>query len=48
MQDGELIVIPRCVEHLPVAHDEVLILLIEQKTTRNTAEEGNEHTIESQ
>ena len=34
--EGELVVIPRGVEHLPVAEEEVHVLLIEPKTTLNT------------
>jgi mannose-6-phosphate isomerase-like protein (cupin superfamily) len=33
---GELVVIPRGVEHLPVAEEEVQVLLLEPKTTRHT------------
>ena len=33
---GELVVIPRGVEHLPVAEAEVQVLLLEPKTTRHT------------
>jgi mannose-6-phosphate isomerase-like protein (cupin superfamily) len=33
---GEFVVIPRGVEHMPVAKDEVHVILIEPKTTLNT------------
>jgi mannose-6-phosphate isomerase-like protein (cupin superfamily) len=33
---GELVVIPRGVEHMPVAEQEVHVLLLEPKTTRHT------------
>jgi len=33
---GELVIIPRGVEHLPVAESEVHVLLLEPKTTRHT------------
>jgi mannose-6-phosphate isomerase-like protein (cupin superfamily) len=33
---GEFVVIPRNVEHLPVAEEEVHVILIEPKTTLNT------------
>ena len=33
-------IIPRGVEHLPVAEDEVQVLLLEPKTTVNTGERG--------
>jgi mannose-6-phosphate isomerase-like protein (cupin superfamily) len=35
---GELIVIPRGVEHMPVAEREVLVMLFEKKTTINTGD----------
>jgi mannose-6-phosphate isomerase-like protein (cupin superfamily) len=35
---GELIVIPRGVEHMPVAEREVLAMLFEKKTTVNTGD----------
>src|SRR5260370_28682046 len=34
--EGELVVIPRGVEHMPVAAEEAHILLLEPKTTVNT------------
>jgi mannose-6-phosphate isomerase-like protein (cupin superfamily) len=42
---GEFIVIPRGVEHLPVAEKEVQILLFEPKTTLNTGNVQNERTV---
>jgi len=42
---GEFLVIPRGVEHLPVAEDEVHALLIEAKTTVNTGAFANERTV---
>ncbi|MCH7700767.1 MAG: cupin domain-containing protein [Planctomycetes bacterium] len=44
--EGELVVIPRGVEHLPVADEEVQVLLIEPKTTLNTGNLRNERTVE--
>lgn len=35
---GELCVVPRGVEHMPVAQEEASILLLEPKTTRNTGD----------
>ena len=43
---GEFIVIPRGVEHMPVADEEVEVLLIEPKTTLNTGNLKNERTVE--
>ena len=36
LDEGELIVIPRGVDHLPVAEEEVHVMLIEPKGTLNT------------
>ena len=41
---GELLVVPRGVEHRPVAIEEVRALLIEPKTTVNTGEVRNKPT----
>src|SRR5262249_41355834 len=43
--EGEFVVIPRGVEHLPVAEEEVHILLLEPKTTVNTGDVQNEGTV---
>jgi mannose-6-phosphate isomerase-like protein (cupin superfamily) len=47
LDEGEFIVIPRGVEHLPVAPEEVHVLLLEPKTTVNTGNVRNERTIEA-
>lgn len=47
LSPGELVVIPRGVDHLPVAEEEVLVLLLEPKATRNTGDVVNERTIAS-
>ena len=44
---GELIVVPAGVEHRPVAEEEVLVLLLEPQSTRNTGEVSNERTVEA-
>ena len=44
VREGEFIIVPRGVEHLPVADDEVHIVLIEPKTTLNTGNITNERT----
>lgn len=46
LNEGEFIVIPRGVEHMPVADEEVEVLLIEPKTTLNTGNVKNERTLE--
>lgn len=38
LQPGELFIVPRGVEHRPVAHDEVHVLLIERSGTPNTGD----------
>lgn len=45
--EGEFLVIPKGVEHMPVAEREVWVMLIESKTTRNTGEVRNERTVET-
>jgi mannose-6-phosphate isomerase-like protein (cupin superfamily) len=44
LDEGEFVIIPRGVEHMPVAQEEVQILLIEPKTTLNTGNIENERT----
>ena len=46
--EGELVVIPRGLEHLPVAAEEVHILLLEPKTTVNTGTVQNERTVSAE
>ena len=36
LQEGDFLIIPKGVEHLPVAEEEVHVMLIEPKTTLNT------------
>jgi mannose-6-phosphate isomerase-like protein (cupin superfamily) len=43
---GEFIIVPRGVEHLPVAQEEVHLVLFEPKTTLNTGNVRNERTVE--
>lgn len=38
LQEGELLIIPKGVEHQPFAIDEVHVMLIEPKTTLNTGD----------
>ncbi|GAB6108318.1 cupin domain-containing protein [Fusibacter bizertensis] len=47
LNEGEFIIIPKGVEHMPVAKEEVEVLLFESKTTRNTGEVTNEKTVEN-
>ncbi len=45
LDEGEFVIIPRGVEHLPVAYEEVHVLLLEPKTTLNTGNVQNERTV---
>ena len=45
LEAGEFAIIPRGVEHLPVAEDEAHVLLLELKTTLNTGNIDNEKTV---
>ena len=44
--EGDLCVVPRGVDHLPVAEDETHILFLEPKTTRNTGQVQDDRTRE--
>ncbi len=44
LEAGEFLIVPRGVEHLPVADDEAHVLLFEPKTTLNTGDVRNERT----
>jgi mannose-6-phosphate isomerase-like protein (cupin superfamily) len=46
LRAGELAVIPRGMEHRPVAKDEVHVLLLEPKTTVNTGQVRSDRTVE--
>jgi mannose-6-phosphate isomerase-like protein (cupin superfamily) len=46
LEEGEFVVIPRGVEHLPIAEEEVHVMLLEPKTTLNTGNVQNERTVE--
>ncbi len=45
LNPGEMIVVPRGVEHRPVARDEVHLMLFEPGTTINTGNVENEKTL---
>ena len=42
---GEFIIVPKGVEHMPEAADEVHIVLFEPKSTLNTGNVRNERTV---
>jgi mannose-6-phosphate isomerase-like protein (cupin superfamily) len=45
LNEGELCVVPRGVEHKPVAEHECHIMLVEPAGTTNTGDAGGERTI---
>jgi len=45
LEEGEFIIIPKGVEHKPVADQEVHVVLIEPKSTLNTGNVKNEKTL---
>ncbi len=45
LEVGEFLIVPRGVEHRPVADEEVHVLLFEPATTLNTGEVRNERTV---
>ncbi|HWT00411.1 MAG TPA: cupin domain-containing protein [Pyrinomonadaceae bacterium] len=45
LEEGEFVIIPRGVEHLPVADEEAHVLLLEPKSTLNTGNVTNERTV---
>ena len=47
IDEGEFFIVPRGTEHLPVAEEEVHVLLIEPAGTRNTGNVQNELTQDS-
>ena len=47
LDEGEFVIIPRGVEHLPVADEEAHVLLLEPKSTLNTGNVQNERTVSS-
>jgi mannose-6-phosphate isomerase-like protein (cupin superfamily) len=46
LEEGEFLIVPRGVEHCPVAPEEAHILLLEPKGTLNTGNVQNERTVE--
>ena len=46
LSEGEFTVIPKGVEHCPVAREEVHVVLLEPKSTLNTGDVRNERTRE--
>lgn len=46
INEGEFLIVPRGVEHLPVADEEVQVLLFEPASTLNTGNLRNERTVD--
>ncbi len=45
LEEGEFVVIPGGVEHLPIAEEEAHVLLLEPKSTLNTGNVTDERTV---
>jgi mannose-6-phosphate isomerase-like protein (cupin superfamily) len=45
LEQGEFFIVPRGVEHMPVAEGEAHVVLIEPKSTLNTGNVRNERTV---
>jgi mannose-6-phosphate isomerase-like protein (cupin superfamily) len=46
LEEGEFLIVPRGIEHRPVAHEEVHVLLFEPATTLNTGDVRGERTVD--
>lgn len=46
LEEGEFVIIPKGVEHLPIAGEEVHVMLIEPKTTLNTGDAEDDRMIQ--
>ncbi len=46
LNEGEFFILPKGIEHMPVAENEVHVMLLEPKTTLNTGNVKNERTVE--
>ncbi len=47
LNEGEFFIIPRGIEHMPVAEEEVHVMLLEPKATLNTGNVKNDRTVEN-
>ena len=47
LSEGDFLIVPRGVEHKPVAHEEAHVLLLEPASTLNTGDQRNERTVEA-
>lgn len=48
IEEGEFLIVPRGVEHCPLAPEEVHVILLEPKSTLNTGNVQNERTVEAE
>ncbi len=48
LKPGQLVIIPKGVEHMPLAAEEVRVLLLEPKTTVNTGDAESERTVRAE
>ena len=48
LEEGEFMIIPKRVEHMPIAKEEVHLLLLEPKSVVNTGNVRNERTVADQ
>ena len=47
LQEGEMAIVPRGIEHLPIAEEEAAVLLLEPKSVLNTGNVKNDRTVEN-
>jgi quercetin dioxygenase-like cupin family protein len=45
LSEGEFAIVPRGVDHLPIAPEETHVLLLEPKSTLNTGNVRNDRTV---
>lgn len=45
LNEGEFIIVPKGVEHLPIAEEEAHVIFFEPKSTLNTGNEENDRTM---
>jgi mannose-6-phosphate isomerase-like protein (cupin superfamily) len=45
LEEGEFMIVPRAVEHLPIAEEEAHLLVLEPKSTLNTGNVQNDRTV---
>lgn len=48
IKQGECFVVPKVIEHKPVAHEEVRCLIIEKAGTLNTGDQGGDRTVSNE